>query len=126
MLGCIVAANGCVVHGEAMRSGHRATTKDGKGLMKGKLKQTSRISTLACRPLHPDALEEFQKFSDEVLENLEASMEEVENELQQDLLDIELLPLEDITERADDIPPEVSELLNRLMLAELPDEDTVD
>ena len=52
----IVDANGCVVHGEALRNGHRARRLDGKGILKTPLRASNRKETLVDRPVHPDAL----------------------------------------------------------------------
>jgi hypothetical protein len=54
-LGKIVKANGCVVHGEALRNGHRARRLDGKGILKTPLRASNRKETLVGHPVHPDA-----------------------------------------------------------------------
>ena len=59
MLQVIVNAEGCVVHGEAVRSGHRYQRFDGKGLMKSKLKSHGRVTQLHGRPVHPDVMDGF-------------------------------------------------------------------
>ncbi len=51
----IVEAKGCVVHGEAIRSGHRALRADEKGTLTSRLRTRQRKDTMICRPIHPDA-----------------------------------------------------------------------
>jgi hypothetical protein len=51
----IIDAKGTVVHGEALRNGHRARRADGKGSMKGNLLNSRRKDTISLRPVHPDA-----------------------------------------------------------------------
>jgi len=72
VLQVIVDAKGCVVHGEAVRSGHRYQRKDGAGLMKSKLKSHGRVATFHGRPVHPDALEAFRSLTDSKKEAVEA------------------------------------------------------
>jgi hypothetical protein len=51
----IVETNGCVVHGEALRNGHRARRLDGKGILKSPLRARNRKEALVGLPVHPDA-----------------------------------------------------------------------
>ena len=51
----IVESNGCVVHGEALRNGHRARRLNGKGILKTPLRASNRKETLVGRTVHPDA-----------------------------------------------------------------------
>ena len=50
-----VEANDCVVHGEALRNGHRTRRLDGKGILKTPLRSRNRKETLVGRPVYPDA-----------------------------------------------------------------------
>jgi hypothetical protein len=59
VLGVIVVAKGCVVHGEAVRSGHRYQRLDGKGPMKSHMKSHGRVATFRGRPVHADAMMAF-------------------------------------------------------------------
>ena len=54
-MGKIVEANGCVVHGEALRNGYRSRRLDGKGFIKTPLRSRNRKEALVGRPVHPDA-----------------------------------------------------------------------
>ena len=72
VLQVIVDAQTCVVHGEAVRSGHRYQRLDGKGAMKSKLENRGRVSTLHVRPVHPDAMEAFRSLTESRKEALEA------------------------------------------------------
>ena len=55
VLGKNVEANDCVVHGEALRNGHRARRLDSKGILKTLLRASNRKEALIGRPVHPDA-----------------------------------------------------------------------
>ena len=72
VLQVIVDAEGCVVHGEAVRSGHRYQRLDGKGLMKSKLKSHGRVALFHGRPVHPDAMQAFLSLTDSKKEALGA------------------------------------------------------
>ena len=72
VLQVIVEAEGCVVHGEAVRSGHRYQGLDGKGVMKSKLQNRGRVDKLHGRPVHPDAIEAFRSLTASRKEALEA------------------------------------------------------
>ena len=72
VLQVFVDAEGCVVHGEAVRSGHRYQRLDGKGAIKSKLENRGRGSTLHGRPVHPDAMEAFRSLTESRKEALEA------------------------------------------------------
>ena len=80
----IVDAKGTVVHGEALRNGHRARRADGKGNMKGNLSTSRRKSTLSLRPVHPEARPALDFILDKKKEviNLEKTIESF-----QDLID---------------------------------------
>ena len=48
-----------LVHGEAIRSGHRAERADKKGSLTSRLRTRQRMDTMICRPIHPDAQESY-------------------------------------------------------------------
>jgi len=76
----IIDAKGTVVHGEALRNGHRARRADGKGSMKGNLLNSRRKDTLSLRPVHRDARPALNKIlGNEVkVELIEETIESVE------------------------------------------------
>jgi len=90
----IVEANGCVVHGEALRNGHRARRLDGKGILKTPLRASNRKETLVGRPVHPDAKVAYDNIMgvQENLDNLNIvldTIEEVENLIDDTNIEIE-------------------------------------
>jgi hypothetical protein len=50
----IIAAGGCVVPDEFLRTGRRAVRADGKGMLKNKRRKRQKIATQEARPHHPD------------------------------------------------------------------------
>ena len=66
----IIAAKGCVVQDQFLRSGRRARRADDKGDCKNKPVSKQRISTLRARPLHPDCQEAFAMLTNDALDNL--------------------------------------------------------
>ena len=81
VLAKIIEAKGTVVHGEALRNGHRARRADGKGNLKGNLSASSRKNTLTLRPVHPHARSALDLIlgRDEELAILEETVESFEN-----------------------------------------------
>ena len=65
----IIAAKGCVVQDQFLRSGRRARRADDKGDCKNKPVSKQRISTLHARPLHPDCQEAFRMLTGDTLTN---------------------------------------------------------
>jgi hypothetical protein len=61
VLNKIVAAQGCMIPGEDLRSGHRAERQDGTGNLKSRLRRNQRKSDQGDRPIHPDAVEARMK-----------------------------------------------------------------
>ena len=59
VLQVIIDAKGCIVHGKAIRSGHRAVRADKKGALTSRLRTRQRKDTMICRPIHPDAQESY-------------------------------------------------------------------
>jgi hypothetical protein len=49
----IIAAGGCVVPDEFLRTGRRAVRADGKGMLKNKRRKRQKIATQEARPHHP-------------------------------------------------------------------------
>jgi hypothetical protein len=72
----IIGSEGCVVHGEAMRSGHRVRRADGKGMMKERLRTSSRVTKPPIRPVHTDAQASF-----DTLVGIPGRVEEIANEM---------------------------------------------
>jgi hypothetical protein len=66
----IIAAKGCVVQDQFLRSGRRARRADDKGDCKNKPVSKQRISTLRARPLHPDCQDAFDMLTRDALANL--------------------------------------------------------
>ena len=56
VLDVIIAAEGCVVKDEFLRTGRRSRRADDKGELMRKPRNSQRVSTLKARPLHPDAV----------------------------------------------------------------------
>jgi hypothetical protein len=54
VLGKIIAAGGCVVPDEFLRTGRRAVRVDGTKALGGKARKRQRIETLEARPHHPE------------------------------------------------------------------------
>jgi hypothetical protein len=54
VLGRIIAAGGCVVPGEFLRTGRRAVRADGTKALGGKARKRQRFETLEARPHHPE------------------------------------------------------------------------
>jgi hypothetical protein len=61
----IIAADGCLVKDEDVRSGRRQQKLNGDGECKGKTRKSQRISTLKERPTHPSALRALQLIEQE-------------------------------------------------------------
>ena len=85
VLGKIVAAEGCVVKDEFLRTGRRARRADGNGLLKNKPRASQRKATLKAAPLHPDCQAAYDAFVkgaqfDVVSSDAESSSEEEEEE----------------------------------------------
>jgi hypothetical protein len=85
VLGKIVAAEGCVVKDEFLRSGRRERRADGKGFCKNKPRASQRKATLKAAPLHPDCQEAYDAFVkgakfNVVESDAESSSEEEEEE----------------------------------------------
>ena len=55
----IISANGTVVHGLALRHGHRANKRYGTGKCKNRVSNSQRKDLLFARPVHNDALHSF-------------------------------------------------------------------
>ena len=53
----IVDAQGCMIPGDDLRSGHRAERQDGTGPLKSRLRRNQRKGDQGERPLHPDAVD---------------------------------------------------------------------
>ena len=64
VLGVIIASKGCVVHGEAVSSGHRYQRLDGKGPMASHMKSHDRIALLYGRPVHSDSQAAFESLTE--------------------------------------------------------------
>ena len=79
----IIAANGCIVSDEDLRSGRRQAKLNGDGMCKGKARKSQRIATLKDRPTHPTALR--------ALDLITAEAEEEFERLDRDRLQHELL-----------------------------------
>ena len=71
----IIAAKGCVVQDQFLRSGRRARRADDKGDCKNKPVSKQRISTLRARPLHPDCQEAFAMLTGDALANLNNNLD---------------------------------------------------
>ena len=85
----IVEARGCVVHGEAFRSGHRSIRSDGDGLCSSIVKSYQRKETLSGRPVHNDAMSEFNRLVAGVgadLHDIGEQLNEVEDTIDEDNL----------------------------------------
>jgi hypothetical protein len=54
VLGKIIAAGGCVVPDEFLRTGRRAVRADSKKALGGRFRKHQRIETLEARPHHPE------------------------------------------------------------------------
>ena len=83
-----------MVHGEALRNGHRARRLDGKGILKTPLRSRNRKETLVDRPVYPDAKVAYDIILgvQENLDNLNIvldTIEEVENLIDDTNIEIE-------------------------------------
>ena len=83
-----------MVHGEALRNGHRARQLDGKGILKTPLRSRNRKETLVGRPVYPDAKVAYDIILgvQENLDNLNIvldTIEEVENLIDDTNIEIE-------------------------------------
>ena len=59
----IIAARGTVVHGLALRHGHRLMRTDGKGECTTRVSNKQRKEYMLCRPVHEDAVPSFSLLS---------------------------------------------------------------
>jgi hypothetical protein len=74
----IIAAKGCVVQDQYLRSGRRARRADDKGDCKNKPVSKQRKSTLRARPLHPDCQDAFNMLSAGDLAKLNHELDQVQ------------------------------------------------
>ena len=78
-----------MVHGEAFWSGHRSLRSDGYGLCSSRVKSYQRKETLSGRPVHNDALDEFNCLiagADADLHDIDEALNEVEDNIDEDNL----------------------------------------
>ena len=71
----IIAAKGCVVQDQHLRSGRRARCADDKGDCKSKPARKQRKSTVRERPLHPDCQAELKMLSGDALPKLNNALD---------------------------------------------------
>ena len=95
----IIAVRGCVVHGLALRHGHRLQRIDGKGHCTARVQNRQRKDTLIARPVHADALGSFN-----LLTGLEDRIEiaRIVQDAQQNEQDVALATENDIDIEEDD------------------------
>jgi hypothetical protein len=83
----LIAANGTVVHGLALRHGHRAIRADGKGLCTARVTARQRKDSFRGRPVHPDALFSLHQMIDvDDQTNLVRIIQNAENNVQNELV----------------------------------------
>lgn len=70
----VIAAKGCVVPDEFLRSGRRERRSDGKGELVGRMRAHQRIQNMVSRPLHPDA--------EEALNNIQNGIDGIDPDLE--------------------------------------------
>jgi hypothetical protein len=67
----IIAAKGCLVPDEDVRSGVRQAKLNGDGQCKGKTRKSQRIATIKQRPTHPSAMRALELIDEQAVEEFE-------------------------------------------------------
>ena len=81
------AANGCVVSGEDVRSGHREQRHDGTGPLHSRLRNNQRKDSQFQRPVHPDAQASYEALIDHYIENIVYPV----NDVARDIIDDDVM-----------------------------------
>jgi len=81
VLQVIINAKGCVVPGEAIRSGHREVRADRKGSLTSRLRTRKRKVTMICRPIHPDAQESYDLLTKGNVDDIMTDVEALKNHM---------------------------------------------
>jgi hypothetical protein len=77
----IINAKGCVVPGEAIRSGHREVRADRKGSLTIRLRTRQRKDTMICRPIHPVAQESYDLLTKGNVDDIMTDVEALKNHM---------------------------------------------
>ena len=95
----IIEAKGTIVHGLALRHGHRWVRADGKGESTSRRIGRQRKDTFSCRPIHSDALpslNELIRKQDQVrIRMLQGALDIFEAEQAEVLMQINEQPIDD-------------------------------
>ena len=80
----IFTANGCIVSGDDLRSGHREQRHDGTGPLNSRLRNNQRENSQFQRPVHPDTQASYEALVDHDNENIVYPVHDVARDISND------------------------------------------